>query len=291
LTVVTLAETGHCREALPKLQKELLQIQDKDLKKRAGFAGVRCGMSLNDPAAALSFLTALSRDFPRDPAVLYLATHVYSDLSIRASEELLYTAPGSAEVHELNAESLEMQGKWKEAEGEYRAVLARDPRVPGIHYRLGRLMLSEPNTPPAIKEAAKAEFQQELKIDPNNAGAEFVLGELARQSEQWQESTAHFAKAVTLDSGFTEAYIGLGRSLLGANKPVDAAPPLETAAKIQPDNPEVHFFLATAYRRAGRKTEADREFLEHKRASEKAQQKKGELKTELSGGPIEKPPR
>jgi len=288
--IVQLAETGHCREALLQLKTTLPQIQDSDLKRRAGIAGVGCGMTLNDAGTAISFLAWLIHEFPHDPAVLYLSTHVYSDLSIRASQELLFTAPGSPQVHELNAEALETQGKWKEAEEEYRAVLDKDQHMAGIHYRLGRLLLSEPNAPAANKDAAKIEFQEEIKIDPNNAGAEFVLGELARQAEQWPDAIAHFSQATKLDTGFAEAYIGLGRALLGADKAVDAAKPLETAAKMQPDNPEVHFYLATAYRRSGRKADADREFLAHKQASEKSQATKDEIKKQVSGGLADKPP-
>ena len=287
--VIQLAETGHCYEALPQLKIALPQIKDIDLKRRAGMVGVRCAMTLNDAGTAISFLAWLNHEFPHDPAVLYLSTHVYSDLSIRASQELLYTAPGSPQVHELNAEALETQGKWKEAEEEYRAVLAKVPRMPGIHYRLGRLLLSEPDAPATNKDAAKVEFQEELKIDPNNAGAEFVLGELARQAEQWPDAIAHFSKATKLDTGFAEAFIGLGRALLGADKAAEAAAPLEIAAKMQPDNPEVHFYLATAYRRSGRKADADREFAAHKQASEKTEQTKDEIKKQVTGGRVEKP--
>lgn len=289
--VVQRAETGQCRETLPQLKKIFPQIGDNDLKRRAGIAGVRCGMKLNDAASAVRFLLWLNQDFPHDPAVLYLSTHIYSDLSIRASQDLLFAAPGSPQVHELNAEALETQGKWKEAEEEYRAVLAKDPHMAGIRYRIGRLLLSGENASASNKDAAKAEFEEELKNDPNNAGAEYVLGELARQAEQWPDAIAHFSRAVKLDNSFAEGYIGLGRALLGAGKAAEAAAPLETAAGMQPANPEVHFYLATAYRRVGRKADADREFIAHKRASEKSEQTKDEIKKQVSGGLSEKPPR
>lgn len=48
--------------------------------------------------------------------VLYLAAHAYSDLSMRASQQLLFKAPGWYQVHQLNAESLEVQGKWDAGE-------------------------------------------------------------------------------------------------------------------------------------------------------------------------------
>lgn len=288
-SAIKLAESGHCQEAVPQLKRALGHVEDADLKRRIGSAGVRCSMAINDAGTAVSFLVWLNREFPHDPAVLYLSSHVYSDLSIRASNELLTAAPGSPQVHELNAEALETMGKWKEAAEEYRAVLAKDPHMPGIHYRLGRLLLSEPDAPATNKDAAKVEFEEELKVDPNNAGAEFVLGELARQAELWPDAIAHFSKATKLDAGFFDAYIGLGRALLGANKAPDAVRPLEIAAKLQPDNPVVHFQLATAYRRAGRKADADREFVLHKQAAEKSQQTKDEIKKQVSGGLVEKP--
>jgi len=259
------------------------------MKRRVGIAGVRCGMTLNNAAQAVSFLVWLNQQFPHDPAVLYLSTHVYSDLSVRASNELLATAPGSAEVHELNAEAQETMGKWKEAADEYRAVLAKNPNMPGMHYRLGRLLLSQPDPPQSVKDDAKKEFEEELKVDPSNAGAEFVLGELARQNEQWPDAIAHFSRAVKLDAGFVDAYIGLGRSYLGADKFVDAVPPLETAEKLQPDNLVVHFHLATAYRRAGRKADADREMAAQRQVSDKAQKTADEVKKQITGGEVDKP--
>jgi tetratricopeptide (TPR) repeat protein len=273
----SLADTGHCLEALPQLSKALGHVQDDNLKRKVGVAGV-------------------NHEFPRDPAILYLSSHVYSDLSVRASNELLSSAPGSPQVHELNAEALETMGKWKEAAEEYRAVLAKDPQIAGIHYRLGRLLLSEPDAPATVKDDARREFEAELKIDPSNAGANFVLGELARQAENWQAAIEYFSKATKLDASFADAYLGLGRSLLGANKATEAVAPLEVAAKLQPNNPVVHFNLATAYRRAGRKADADREFIAHRQASEKVNQTSDEIKKQLSGGtvegqrPAEKPP-
>src|SRR5205085_943244 len=40
----TLAENGHCTEALPLLKKSIRQVTDKDLKKRIGLDGVHCAM-------------------------------------------------------------------------------------------------------------------------------------------------------------------------------------------------------------------------------------------------------
>lgn len=265
---VNLAKTGHCKEALPGLKRASQHDADAALKRDAGFAGVRCAMAIGETEAAIDFLRFLKREFPRDPDVLYLAVHTYSDLSTRASLELATTAPTSPEAHQLNAESLEVQGKWDEAEKQYRQILTQNPNRPGIHYRLGRILLSKPDFGPAMAEEAKGEFQQELAIDPSNAGAEYVLGALARQNQLWDEAIQHFSQAAKLDAGFGDAFLDLGMSLVTVKKYSEAIPPLETAVKLEPQNPTAHYNLAVAYRRGGRPTDADREFAIHRKMTE-----------------------
>ncbi|HLH03054.1 MAG TPA: tetratricopeptide repeat protein [Bryobacteraceae bacterium] len=264
-----LAESGKCAEALPHLRKAHPTASDD--KMQIGNWGVRCAMLLNQTDDALHFLSALRHDFPRDPAVQFLSVHVFSDLSIRASQELLFTNPSAYQVHQLNAESLETQGRWDDAMSEYRLVLEKNPTLPGIHYRIGRLILSKPETPTTFADAKK-EFEAELAIDPRNPGAEYVLGEMARQQEQWPDAIEHFGKAAQLDTGFADALIGLGRSLIAAGKPEQAIAPLEHAVRLQPQNPTAHFHLATALRRAGKKEQGDKEFAVYKQTSERAQQ-------------------
>jgi tetratricopeptide (TPR) repeat protein len=265
---LTLTANGHCAEAVPLLRKSIRNVPDPDLKKKAGLAGLRCAMTRNQPYDAIEFLQVLGRDFPRDPEVLYQATHAYSDLSIRASQDLLHEAPFSYQVHELSAESLEVQGKWDDAAAEYRKILEIDPNLRGIHYRLGRVLLSHPNPTPELTQEAKLNFEKELKIDPQNAGAEYVLGELARQADQWPDAIDHFSRATKLDAGFAEAYLGLGSSLSSEKRFAEAVSPLETAVQLQPENPVAHYDLAIALTRAGRKQDAEREFAIHRKIQE-----------------------
>ena len=277
-----MAETGHCGEALALLKKAASRGTSKDFKRTLELDGVRCAMSANQMDDAIDFLRMLTRGYPNDPEVLYLAVHVFSDLSIRASQALLFNAPSSYQVHELNAEALETQGNWKDAAMEYREVLKKNPNLPGIHYRLGRLLLSAPKTATSLEEARR-EFEEELKIDPANAGAEYVLGELAREDQQWPAAIEHFGRAARLDAGFADAFIGLGRSLIAGGRAAEAIAPLEIAAKLRPDNPVPHFHLATAYRRTGRKQDADRELGLHQRASEKARQTQQNIQAGVAG--------
>lgn len=267
---VSLANSGHCSDALPVLKRTMGQAIGPELKKKAGLSGLRCAMTHNQPYEAVGFLQTLNHEFPNDPEVLYQATHAYSDLAIRASQDLLRVAPSSYQVHELNAESLETQGKWDEAAAEYHKILEANPNLPGIHYRLGRLLLSKPNPGPEVAAEAKMNFERELKIDPKNAGAEYVLGELARQDSNWPEAIDHFSRAAKLDSSFAEAYLGLGISLVSQKHFPEAISPLQTAVKLEPENPIGHYNLAVALSRSGRKEEADHEFAIHRKMQESA---------------------
>ncbi len=266
---IKLAQNGRCEQALPALKRASQLATDKAVKRTVAFAGVRCAMLVDQRGAAVDFLQMLNKEFPNDPEVLFLSVHTYSDLSTKAAQQLAMTAPNSVDAHKLNAEALEAQGKWDAAEKEYKAILSQNPQLPGIHFLLGRLLLSKPDAGPAEGEDAKKEFQAELKIDPSNAGAEYVLGEMARQDSQWDEAIHHFSRATELDAGFGDAFLGLGSALLSAKRFSDAIPPLQTAVKLEPRNPGAHYNLATALTRAGRKEEADKEFAIHRQMTQK----------------------
>ena len=258
-----LAEQGFCKEALPVLRKSIGHVAKKKMRYNVEMATAQCGMSAGQEDAIVEALVLLRREFPRDPKVLYTATHFYSELASHAAQELAAMAPTSAEAQELKAEALESHGKLEQAAGEYRKILDKYPGQPGIHYRLGRIILAEPATTTTADDAKK-EFEAELKISPTAASAEFMLGDLARQAQDWNEAIAHFSRAAKLDAGFSEAYLGLGLSLNAAGKNSDAVPPLEKYVKMDPEDPAGHYQLAIAYARTGRKEDAQREItLQH----------------------------
>jgi len=280
--VVRLALDGRCNEALPGLRKAQTSKLDAETARLAGKAGVRCSMMLGEQAEAIAFLGRLQREFPKDPDVLFLAVRVYSDLAQINSQALLSAAPDSIEVVQLNAENFEKRGDLEKAIAEYRILLQRAPATPGIHYRIGGLLLNLPPAPDTSDQARK-EFEEELKIYPRNAGAEYYLGELARQADKLPEAIEHFAHATQYTPGFAEAYLGLGRSLFDSGRASDAVAPLETAAKLAPDNPNVHFALAASYQRLGRKDDAAREFALQKTTAGKLNQNTKELRKNVSG--------
>jgi tetratricopeptide (TPR) repeat protein len=264
---VNLAEQGHCRESVSGLKRAMGSGVAAELRKQAGVLGVRCSLAVDDRDSALEFIHLLNRQFARDPDVLFVIVHAYSDLSTRTAQDLGRAAPDSFAAHKLNAEALEMQGKWEPAQLEYEGMIQKDPSARGIHFLLGRLLLSRPDAGPDAPERAKQELLKELQIDPSNADAHYILGELARHDEKWDEAISRFSQAAKLNPNFAEADLGWGFCLVTVKKYEEAIPPLRAAEHLTPANPEVHHVLATALERSGHKEEAEKEFAIHRSLS------------------------
>jgi len=267
---IELVESGRCADAVPALKRGLPMVADRQLKYRAGMALVRCAMALDQEQTAVDTLLMIEREYPGDAEVLYIATHYFSEMGMRASRELQVRAPNSFQARKLEAESLESQGKDEDAAVIYNKILEDNPKTPGIHYRLGQIDLAKAGASGSTSEA-KQEFMKETEVDPLNAAAHFVLGELARRSNEWDEAVRYFSKAATLDVGFSEAYLALGMSLAASGKYSEAVSPLRSYVKMQPDDPAGHYQLALAYSRTGDKEGAAREMDLQVKAAASAQ--------------------
>jgi tetratricopeptide (TPR) repeat protein len=277
---VALAEQGRCKEAMPALRKAVNALTSKEERKKAGFLGVRCALFVDDRVAAGELLGQLAKQFPSDPDVLYMAAHAYSDLSMRAAGELAQKAPRSIQARRMNAEALELQGRWDEAAKEYEAILEENPKQPGIHFLIARVLFSKPNAGPDAEERAKQELEKELEIDPHNAGAEFILGEIAKKASDWSQAIAHFSRAAAIDPNFGDAFMEWGFALISSREYEKAVAPLQAAVRMQPGNPSAHYNLGMALSRTGRTAEAEKEFAVQKAIIANLNEKKN-AQTEL----------
>ncbi|HTS37349.1 MAG TPA: tetratricopeptide repeat protein [Candidatus Solibacter sp.] len=233
------------------------QKDDKDLLHDAVMARAQCGMATDQRDVVDESIVILRREFPGDSKVLFITTRYYSELANRTAQELLQKAPSSPEAETLIAEAFQAQGKWDDAAAQYRKILEQNPSQQGIHYQLGRILLSKPMDPTVTEEATK-EFEAELRINPTSPSAEFMLGDLAWRNQKTDEAIEHFSRAMQFDAGLSEAYLGLGMALNAAGKYSDAIAPLKKYTEMDPSDPAGYYQLATAYSRTGNKPEADR---------------------------------
>jgi predicted Zn-dependent protease len=255
---IDLAAKRRCDEAVPILNDLTPRVTAKDLKYRALMAAARCGIRQHDGRATVNSLLALRHDYPQDPEVLYLTTQVFLQIAVHASEDLAAIAPDSYQVLELEAETLESQGKWEEAGVIYKRILDKNPKLPNIHSRLGHVILTRPETA-ETNDAARREFEQELIIDPTNANAQFWIGEIARRQGKTADAIPYFNAALKVDPSLAEALLALGMAHNSTGNFSDAVSPLEEYVKKVPTDPAGHYQLALAYARTGRRDDSARE--------------------------------
>jgi tetratricopeptide (TPR) repeat protein len=135
---------------------------------------------------------------------------------------------------------------------EYRAVLAADPKRPGVHFRIGRVLLARraPDAAPSEPEALK-EFMTELDVDPTNANAAYEVAEIHRKGGEAPRARAFFQRALDNYPDFEEALVGLGRTLVALQDPRAAIPALTRAIELNPKSDVAYYQLAQAYRALG----------------------------------------
>ena len=153
-----------------------------------------------------------------------------------------------------------------EAAAAYRDLLSKYGAEPGVHYAYG-LYLMETDL-----VAALAEFKKEVAQDPRHWPALIVMGSTETRQGDTESAIPALRQAMKL-MPVKYRWIGhaeLGRAELTAGSVEAAVADLESALRQAPGNPQVHFFLAQAYRRAGRKADAQRETAEFEKL--KAQQ-------------------
>jgi tetratricopeptide (TPR) repeat protein len=254
LLSMSLSELGRYDEALPGLQKGFSQTADAAIKRSAGLQLQRAYTGLRRDAEAVDVARELTRLFPKDPEVLYHASRLYANFAFVTLQRLSEAAPDSIWVHLAAGEANESQGMDDGALRDYRAVLALDPRRPGVHFRLGRVLLarSQKESAQAADEAAALEaFEQELAVDPTHASAAYEIGELHRKAGRLDNAREFFETALTHYPEFEEARVALGRTLVALSKPELAVPHLQKAIALNPSSEVAYYQLAQAYRALG----------------------------------------
>ncbi|MGO8787203.1 MAG: tetratricopeptide repeat protein [Terriglobia bacterium] len=258
------AAGGDCPAAMTGLVREFGSNPDPKLRRILGLSLQRCADQQGNEMESVQATQKLLAAYPNDPDVLYAAGELYGRLSSQVYLKLMKVAPKSARSYQVMASFAATDGNWKGALDAYRQAAALDPSLVGVHLQIAILLLTNSPDADAWHEAL-TELNQELKLDPRSAQAEYEIGEVYRKHGQLNEAVTAFRQALEINPSATPARLGLGKALLQLGEKTEALSALEPAAKTDPDDPSVHFLLAQVYRELGRSSEAAHEQAEFER--------------------------
>jgi tetratricopeptide (TPR) repeat protein len=255
--------TGDAAQARTHLEASFAAVDEAKLKVQIGMELVELDTASQDLARASSVVNAMRQADPANPAVLYAAYRVYSDLAGEAMLSLALAAPDSAQMHLVMAHEEVKQGNNAGARTQYQKAIAIDPKLPGIHFEMGELLnLSED---PKTKAEAESEYKAAVAENALDEKAESRLGDLASRKGDAAHALDYYHTAIRLQPEDAEANFGLAKTLIAMNQQSKALPILERAVQLEPTNAAAHFRLSTIYREMGRTADSQHEVEEYKR--------------------------
>jgi tetratricopeptide (TPR) repeat protein len=255
---ICLTEIGRYRDAVKLLEPAFRSSAKDQMGRVVGLDLLRDCRALQDYGQADEVSAELLRRYPDDPEVLFDSSRLHGEQSLNLVLRLVRSAPNSPWVPLTFAQINEDEKNYDAAITQYRQALKLDPRLPGAHLSVGRVLLLS-SSAPEIRDEALQQFREELEIDPQNPRAEYEIGEVYRKQGNLEEALAHFVRATDLQPEFEEAQIALARTLVNLHRPKEAIPPLLRAIGLNSANEVSHFLLATAYGQTGDATGQERE--------------------------------
>lgn len=175
-----------------------------------------------------------------------------------AARKALELDPELAEAHVLLADIDQKRWQWADAEAEYKRALELNPNDAVAHSGFARWLICQGRT-----EEALAWGRRGRELDPLGASGDlgWILFLARRYDEAMREMRIELA--VRPDDASALWYVGF--VFIAKGQPEEAIPVLERTVSLMDRSPGALGLLATAYARAGRRTEAFRLVNELKR--------------------------
>ena len=186
--------------------------------------------------------------------VCYIQTR-QPEKSRRTFAKLFSVPTNSASAYLLNAK-MQMRQQFEEAaEAELNKALELDPKLPDVRFVLGELAIYHAEIDKGIEL-----LKQEIAVNPSNAMAYYRLGEGLSRQLKWDEAIPPLQKSIWLNPFFSGPYIVLGKVYLKKQDFGNAESMLRRSTTIDPNNFGAHYLLAQVLQQTGKVEEAKTEF-------------------------------
>jgi tetratricopeptide (TPR) repeat protein len=204
---VNYCQLGEGKQAIPFL-KAAVRAEPTRVDTRSWLATAE-EMAGEVPAEIATLGEALALQ-PQNVDLLYLLGQAYERMGKEEVNALEKAAPGSARAEQLLGESYSASSEWPSAVLRFQNALAVSEKTSGVHVELGEVLLLQGK----LKRAAE-EFEEELKLYPENFRALVRRGEVRLAEGDLEGALQDWARALEVDEPRAEAILGIQESGFG----------------------------------------------------------------------------
>ena len=159
--------------------------------------------------------------------------------------------PNNPRAHYNLGHTLEKTGRIEEAIRQYEQALRIEPDQADTHNSLGVTLVQVGRIPEAILH-----YVQALRIKPDYAEAHNNLGNILFRIGKLEDAIGHYKQALRIKPNYAEAHNNLGGALMRSGEIQEAMGHWEQAVWNKPDFAEAQYNLANAQFQAGQTDEA-----------------------------------
>ena len=250
-------KTGDDHQGRIDLEAAFPHLEEPKLKTDVGLALIESYTSTDDLDKASDLIAELLRLKPTDPALLYAAYRIHSEMMAEDLLSLSLAAPDSAQLHQAIAHELQRTHDLTGTIRNLRAALALNPNLPGIHFELAEALHASDDQ--RLHAEALQQYKLAVLTNPSDPKAATRLGDIEVESGDLDAGEKDYDRALKLQPNSADAKIGMANVLTEKGDPAAAAPLLEQVLAADPSNYLAHFRLSAVYRKLRRPDDVKRE--------------------------------
>jgi tetratricopeptide (TPR) repeat protein len=245
-------QTGSLAEAEQPLRDSL---RDNPSDDRLEMMLVHVLLSTQRFGEAVEHLNVFLKRNPKDQDAWYLLGKTYLNMSENALAKVNEIDPNSVAAHEISGEVDASMHNYDLALVEYKKAIDLAPQTPGTHMHMAETLWIMGKW-----KSAEDEFKAELVNDPNNCIARWKFANSILEDNGSNEAAlAALNESIDRCPALMQARVDRARALVRLGRQPDALPDLLAAVKVSPEEPSIHFLLATVYRAQNKGEEANQE--------------------------------
>ncbi len=249
---------GKSQEATRNLEASLSSVKENNIRSLIESNLVDLYYAEGDLQQASHTAEDLLKSDPHNPDVLYMIYRIHTDIAGRARDALAAIAPDSGRMHQMMAEHFINDGDATDAITQYERALVSNPDLPGVRYELAEAILQDSHAAPALDKATVL-LTKALAENPENAGAQAKLGEIAMLRNNPEKAERHFSRALALQNNELDALKGMADIAVHRGDNEEAAQFLLRAIQVDPMDDKLHYRLSRLYRSLNRKADSEHE--------------------------------